>query len=168
MASKAQHGPENLFAQLRAPTGTIELAFRCMEIAEEEIAAAKCRSPLLSFQLEATFRGLCPTEPLRGLDEAVYRHHCRELLDRVVAGEDLLQGTAGECLGLLSRASLDAPPTRAAELLYWKLFEQVLPHPAKSIRDEAGLLTADAYDEACMRELEADIRRRLRSTRRGH
>ena len=165
MINEAKHESHELLNHLSQPTNSVGFTFLCMEIAEQEIAAAKQRHPLLSVQIHDAFRWLCPTEPLRGLDEAVYRHHCRELLERIVNGQDLSPGTAGECIAAVSGASLVSPPDRAAVLLYWSLFEQIFPHEAKRIREEAGVPVSDDYDRACMQELESDLRRKLRSTR---
>lgn len=165
MINEAKHEPHELLNHLLQPTNSIGFTFLCMEIAEQEIAAAKQCHPLLAAQIHDAFRCLCPTDPLRGLDEAVYRHHCRELLERIVIGQDLSRGTAGECIAALSGASLASPPDRAAVLLYWSLFEQIFPYEAKRIRDEAGAPVSDDYDRVCMQELESDLRRKLRSTR---
>ena len=165
MTHDARPEPRQLLDTLLASSSPIGFTFRCMEIAEEAIHEAKQQSPLLSAELDAAFRSLCPTEPLRGLDEAVYRHHCHELLDRVVGAQDLSLGTAAECLGLLSRASLEAPPSRAAQLLYWDLFEQVLPEEAQRLCGTPGFSAPDDHDRACMKELESDLRCQLASTR---
>jgi hypothetical protein len=73
-----------------------------------------------------------------------------------VNGEDLRPGTAAECLGALAAASLEAPPTRAAGLLYWELFGDAHGDPA-----------CDQYDRIQMKELEAELRRKLASDRGG-
>ena len=61
-------------------------AFHCMDLAEEEIALAKSDYPVFEAQIHDAFRHLCPTEPLRRLSDDVYRHHCREIIQRIVNG----------------------------------------------------------------------------------
>ncbi len=80
-------------------------------------------------------------------------------------GEDLRPGTAAECLGALAAASLEAPPTRAAGLLYWELFERVLPDQADTLRAEHADPACDQHDRIQMKELEAELRRKLASDR---
>jgi hypothetical protein len=142
-------------------------AFHCMDLAEEEIALAKSDYPVFEAQIHDAFRYLCPTEPLRGLSDAVYRQHCREIIQRIVNGEDIRPGTAAECLGALAAASLEVPPTRAAGLLYWELFERVLPDQADTLRDAHGDPACDQYDRIQTKELEAELRRKLASDRGG-
>ncbi|RAS59474.1 hypothetical protein C8D87_11486 [Lentzea atacamensis] len=55
--------------------------------------------------------------------ELVYRAHCRELLDRVVAGEDTRPGTAAEVICLLHNTSLISPLTSAATGLYMRMYQ---------------------------------------------
>jgi hypothetical protein len=148
-------------------TSAIGSAFHCMDLAEEEIALAKSDYPVFEAQIHDAFRHLCPTEPLRGLSDDVYRHHCREILQRIVNGEGLRPGTAAECLCALAAASLELPPTRAAGLLYWELFERVLPDQADTLRKDHGDLAFDQYDRIQMKELEAELRRKLTSDRGG-
>ena len=104
--------------------------FRRMDIAEDEIARAKQTHPLHAAKLHDAFRALCPTTPLRSISHTIYRNHCRELLERIVTNADLKPGTDAEILSILSEASLVAPPTRTAAVLYWRLFRRILPAQA--------------------------------------
>lgn len=145
--------------------GAITQTFRRMEIAEREIARAKEEFPLLATQIHESFRALCPTEPLRRLSDKVYRHHCRELLERVASGRDLRPGTDAELVAVISEASLAAPPDRATTYLYWQLFERVFPGEAGVIREDLGPVHADDYDRVRAKELEQSLRRKLAASR---
>lgn len=144
----------------------IRSTFRRMEIAEDEIARAKEAFPLKAEAIHNAFRYLCPTKPLECLSDDVYRQHCRELLKRIVDGADLRLGTAAEVLALLSAASLEAPPTRTAAVLYWQLFKRVLPEQSSTIADDIGPLLEDSYHEQQACELEAKLRRKLTCDRK--
>jgi hypothetical protein len=88
--------------------GTIAHTFRCMEIAEEEIAAAKAQHPLLAAPLHDGFRELCPPSVLREAGEPLYRAYCREVLARIAAGQALAPATTAELLAVLQAMSLAA------------------------------------------------------------
>jgi hypothetical protein len=138
--------------------GAAEFAFRCMEIAEEEIAFARARYPLFEKGINSAFRVLCPPDSLRSVSSEVYRHHCCELLERVTRNADMHLGTDAECLCALSEASIAALPNRRASLLYWRLFNRVLPLDAERIRMESGSPAFDLSDEHAVNELEASLR----------
>ena len=138
--------------------GAAEFAFRCMEIAEEEIAFARARYPVFEKQINAAFRFLCPPDSLRSVSSEVYRHHCCELLERVARKADMRLGTDAECLCALSQASMAALPNRNASLLYWRLFNRVLPLDAERIRMESGSPAFDSSDEHAVNDLEAALR----------
>jgi hypothetical protein len=126
--------------------GTIAHTFRCMEIAEEEIAAAKARQPLHAAQLYDGFRELRPPVVLREAGERLYRVYCREMLARIAAGSPLGAATTAELLALLQAMSLVAPLDRAATVLYWDRFAETFPADAARLRSEIGPVAADSYD----------------------
>jgi DNA repair protein RadC len=136
-----------------------------MEIAEEEIKTAKTWHPRRHKQLDAAFAALVPTEPLRGLADDLYRVHCRELLDRATGKGDMRRGTAAEVVGALAVASLEAPPSPAATLLYERLFTSLFPDKARSVLGSERVRKADEYEKTAMRELEATLRRKLATDR---
>lgn len=98
--------------------GAIEAAFRCMEFAEEEIAAAKKAYPLSADLMHRAFAIMCPSAPLRDGGEKLFRAHCRELLDRVHLEKDMRPGTTAEVVAVLSTMSFRAPLERPATALY--------------------------------------------------
>jgi hypothetical protein len=146
-------------------SATIAHAFRCMEIAEEEIAAAKARHPLLTAQLHDGFRELCPPAVLREAGERLYRAYCRELLARIVAGSPLAAATTAELLAVLQAMSLASPLERAATVLYWERFAEAFPADAARLRSEIGSVAADSYDQVRAKELETKLRRQLTRAR---
>ncbi|MGW4528852.1 hypothetical protein [Amycolatopsis sp. NPDC004378] len=99
-------------------------AFERMEWAEEEIAAAQARHPRQASQIWHSFSLLVPNSGLERMSyERVYRAHCREILDRVAAGEDTRPGTAAEICCAMLNTSLLAPLTSAATGLYMRMYQ---------------------------------------------
>ena len=101
----------------------LDAAFTTMEWAEEEIDAAKLRHPAAADRIWSSSRLLKPTLDLMRT-EIVYRAHCRELLDRVAAGQDTRPGTAAECCIALSEVSLQVPLNTTAAGLYARMWQQ--------------------------------------------
>jgi hypothetical protein len=152
---------------LGAPVfNAIEGAFRRMEHAEEEIAAAKRRFPEHAERIHRSFLLLCPSDVLMSAAETLYRLHCRELLERVAGGADTRAATKAELVALLADLSLDAPLDRSATLLYWQTFSALMPDDAAKLRCDIGAVAADSYDESCAQDLERKLRRKLRVSTR--
>jgi hypothetical protein len=144
-------------------------AFERMEWAEEEIAAAQARHPRHADRIWHSFSLLVPNSGLERMSyERVYRAHCREILDRVAAGEDTRLGTAvfaGEICCALLDTSLLAPLTSAATGLYMRMY-QAAGHPqfdelAESSRHHEALEHSliDDHERFARRQLSMDDRR---------
>ncbi|MFY1688146.1 hypothetical protein [Plantactinospora sp. WMMB782] len=103
--------------------GQLESAFAAMEWAEEEIEAARKRHPEADDRIWKSFLLLQPTHDLMRV-EMTYRAHCRELLDRVAAGEDTRPGTAAECCIALCETSQAGPLRESAAGLYFRMWEK--------------------------------------------
>lgn len=100
--------------------------FALMGLAEEEIAAAKDRYPQATELVYDAFRYLAPSPLLRPYPPGdLYRGHCREIIARLVAGQDLRPATDAELLGVFSETSLDAPLNGLGTLLYLQAFINV-------------------------------------------
>lgn len=155
-------------SDLLPPAGgrIIAETFRRMTIAEEEIRSAKARHPEKAARLDKAFRHLCPPALLGGLDDQLYRAHCREILDREAKGEKLRRGTAAEVIAALSQGSQLAPLGRVEALLYAQLFEEIFPEEAARILGDGRPAEPDADERARMRDLEDELRRKL-ATERG-
>lgn len=103
----------------------ITAAFNHMGIAEEVIAAA---SGGKDRELESrAFGVMCPSDPLRGKSIEVYRAHCTELMQRVMAGEDTRLATKAEVLCGMMAAATAAPLNAAGGALADWLFSEVMP-----------------------------------------
>ena len=158
--------PDSL-ADLMPPSlaRTVRTTFERMEIAEEEIEAAKIRHPKESESIHRAFGLLCPSNPIRDLSDDVFRFHCREILDRVASGQDVRQGTTAELLGFLSEASQMAPPTRVSALLYQELFARLYPdrigRPAASI----AMPEPDPFEREEIVSLDRRLRVKLATSR---
>lgn len=142
---------------LPAPvTNAIARTFARMEIAEDEIGRACRETPDAEERIERAFGALVPTASLRELSDELYRGHCREILARAAQGSDLRPGTRAEILATLSAASLSAPPTPVAFLLYQELFAVLFPEHL-----EANFPAIDGYEADEVRALESKLRRKL-------
>ncbi len=141
---------------LGGPLATVvEGTIRRMEIAEDEIAAAKRRCPRRAKSIDAAFLLLCPNDYLRGGDE-LYRAHCRELLGRVKRDENVEPATDAEIAFAMSQASLAAPPTQDFALAYAKVFARVFPEHADLVEDVGREHIPGRSDEII-----ADLRRKI-------
>lgn len=100
---------------------TIEPILHALTWAEDEIEAAQRRHPDSADLVGRSFRLLRPTFPLMR-NESVYRSHCRELLDRVISGDDTRPGTAAECCIALAETSQRVPLRSSAVGLYTRMW----------------------------------------------
>lgn len=128
-----------------------------IEWAEEEIERASRRHPAQADALFHAFPLLIPTSHLMST-MFVFRSHAREILARVVAGEDTRPGTAAEVCCLCCDSSLVAPLTSAAVGLYARMW-------AKAFPQQPQMTTAIEHYEAlhgsAIDDLEATTRRQL-------
>lgn len=131
--------------------------FESLEWSEEEIAAAMRRHPDQADTIWHSFSLLTPTHDLM-VTEFVYRAHCRELLDRVAAGEDTRPGTAVEVCCVCYEASQRAPLTSPATGLYMRMWSQAFPD--KPVFGDAGE-HHEALEGSRIDDMEADTRRKL-------
>lgn len=134
--------------------------FERMEWGEQEIAAAQARHPRYADRIWHSFSLLVPNTGLERMSsEMVYRAHCRELLDRVAAGEDTRPGTAAEGCCVLRNTSLLAPLTSAATGLYMRLWH------AAGLPEIEGFAEARTHYEALNKSLiddhEQEVRRKV-------
>ncbi|MGI5213330.1 hypothetical protein [Plantactinospora sp. CA-290183] len=116
--------------------------------ARQEIMAAQRRHPDGADRICKSSRLLTPTHGLMST-ASVYRAHCREVLDRVAAGEDTRPGTAAECCIALCKTSLRAPLTTSAVGLYVRMWARAGLPPVEMSDSSAyyEALAGSAIDE---------------------
>jgi hypothetical protein len=104
--------------------------FERMDWAEDEIARAQKRHPESADAIYHSFK-LLNSADSKGFErmgvELVYRSHCRELLERVAAGQDTRPGTAAEVAIACCEASLLSPLTTTAAGLYCRMWAIAFP-----------------------------------------
>jgi hypothetical protein len=144
---------------------TVRATFARVDIAEEEIQAAKLRFPACASEIHAAFACLCPTDPIRDLSEDVFRFHCREILERVAKAQDVRPGTTAEVLGFLADASQLAPPSRFAAFLYQRLFARLLPDRLTESCGGIAMPEPERFEKEEVLSLEGRLRRRLATDR---
>ncbi len=118
---------ELLGAPEAAFVSRVSRALGLTRVAEEEIAAAMRKGRRGRVRVWNSFGLLCPTANMVDLDDAVYRHHVRELLDRVAREEDTRPGTRAEVLCAISGATLASRLDRDVELLALTIADEVFP-----------------------------------------
>lgn len=110
--------------------------FASVEIAEEEIARARDGAEWDSDDpLWQSFKLMRPTHDLM-TTEFVYRAHCRELLERVRAGEDTRPGTDAEISLLISDGSQRTPLHGDVVALQMRIFARAYPEQAQEVFDD--------------------------------
>ncbi len=92
--------------------------------AEEEIEAAQGRHPR---HWDLLYHGFCLLRPTLDMNEMVYRAHCRELLERLVADEDTRVPTAAEVVLVCRNISLITPINGAGTLVYMRAWRRAFP-----------------------------------------
>lgn len=132
--------------------------FERMEWAEEEIQAAGHRHPHAADTLYHSFSLLPPSFPDLMSTEFVYRSHARELLERVVRGEDTRPGTAAEVFCLMSQISLMTPLNTAAAGLYFRMWAEAFPHQPMF----GELESYEKLERPLIDDFETEARRQLR------
>lgn len=110
--------------------------FALMGVAEEELATAKKKHPLAEFAIQKAFSILAPDAKffIKKHTE-LYRAHCRELLDRIIAGaskKELRLGTRAEVLSVMSGWSLEHPLGEQGAALFFTLFAEIFPERAEN------------------------------------
>jgi hypothetical protein len=126
-------------------------AFAAMKWAEDEIARAMRRHPDQADPIWHSFLLLQPHHDVVSATERNYRAHCRELLERVAAGEDTRPGTAMECIAVLRDTSLVAPLNATGFGLYMRVWDKaglpaVLPGPFE--REHYEAIRGEQIDDA--------------------
>ena len=135
--------------------------FRRMEIAEEEIAAARGTTEMdQDDPLWQAFQILGGNGDERMNTEFVYRAHCRELLERVKNGQDTRPATDAEISCAIAGASMAAPLPSPLVGLQARVFKRVFPEQYERIADDLDL---DTYERMYGREMdgwEAKLRKK--------
>ena len=147
----AELGGGGLFGEVAAILGLTE-------VAEEEINRGARRSRSHADTLYHSFKLLAPTGPMADRAEFVYRSHVRELLARVIAGQDTRPGTAAEICLACSQSSTVAPLTDTGAGLYGRMWVAAgFPADHFMTRQEHHeALSASLIDDA-----EREMRRKL-------
>lgn len=148
-------------------------AFRWVGIYDDEARAAIARHPdaadvfCHTGQLLARPYWLTAAQPFAGGDnETAYRGYVRELAERLATGQDTRPGTAVEILLALARFTAEVKAPAVIKGLYHRMWMQAFPdHPETAAAAEV-LAWDDRDDGSGIRELEAEMRRRLRQPRR--
>lgn len=146
-------------SQMLKETATwVASASQPIEWAEAEIEKASTEHPEYADDLFHAFELLTPTANVMRT-EFVYRSHCAELLERVVAGEDTRAPTNAEVAAACSETSLAGPLTTAGFTVYVRAWAAAFPDKLYVLGDDI-----DSYEHVAGYEadtLERGLRRKL-------
>ena len=136
--------------------------FEQMEWAEDEIKKHQRRHPKHANRIYHSFKLMTPTHELMG-QEFVYRSHVRELLARVVNGQDTRPGTAAEICITCCESSQVAPLTDTAAGLYGRMWKAAgFPGDQFDHRQELH----EALSGSLIDDAEREMRHKLRNDER--
>lgn len=136
---------------------TISNILGLTEVAEDEIGRAQRRHRAQADTLWHAFTLLTPTGDMSALAPFVYESHARELLARVVAGQDTRPGTAAEVCLACRTASAVAPLTDTAAGLYGRMWAAAgFPGDQFDMRQEHH----EALSSSLIDDLEREARRK--------
>jgi len=136
--------------------------FELMGWAEDEITKAQERhgetgkGPLWN-----SFLILKVTDQPYMWSEIIYRAHCRELLDRVAAGQDIRPATDAEMIAAMRESSLTAPLSSAAATLYFRIAARSFPELWAACGDHSDLTAYEAVHGTAADEHEGWLRKKL-------
>jgi hypothetical protein len=162
--------PEAFFApgqtlyKLLGPLGSfVRSIFERIEIAEGVIDEKKTARPLQADRIDRSFSLLCGTEVLEEAPHRLYRKHCEELIDRVVAGADTRPPTKAELIAAISGITFITPVKRHVTCLYWRIFTELFPADAQRIEDGdlSDTMIFSSYEQREADELMLGLSRRL-------
>jgi hypothetical protein len=124
----------------------------------EDLIETMCRThPEHADRIWHSFKLLRPTDDKMGT-EAVYRSHCAEIIERVIAHEDTRPGTAAECCIACCETSQIAPLTAAGTGVYLRLWAKAgLPGLDDIARDPYEAIRGEVIDDH-----ERELRRKLK------
>jgi hypothetical protein len=156
--------------ELTTHQAQIGRVFECMDVVEEELAAAlsvyKRRrghaAVVVVQRLEKqAFKYLAPGDLLRDFGLSLYRAHVRELIDRIVHARPLDEGTDAEVLAVLSRGSTVAPPGQDYTAAMHRLFKKCLPEEWKRLEPDLEPQEPHEYLPGGAADIIEELRRKL-------
>jgi hypothetical protein len=131
----------------------------CLEWAEDEIQAAMRRHPDASDTLWHSLMLLRPNDYHRLITEWVFRSHCRELLERVAAGEDTRPATDAEICCMTLAVATRTPIHTAAYGMHIRLWHRAFP--GKEVLQADEIAHYEAIHGERMTDLEREARAKL-------
>ncbi|MFI2478772.1 hypothetical protein [Nocardia xishanensis] len=147
-AAGVSTSPEAVLTQL---SDYLKAGFAQIELAEAEIERAQARYPVKRNALYHSFSLLKPTHE-RMAQLFVYRSHCRELLDRVAAGECTKPGTAAEVAIAMLVTSRRVPLNTSGFGLYARMWATAGFPPVQGLTESAAPYEAIASTRIDERE----------------
>jgi hypothetical protein len=151
---------ENTLRELLGDTHNVILdTLDCLEWSEEEIQAAMRRHPRVADTLWHSNMLLRPHGDRRLMTEFVFRAHCRELLERVAAGEDTRPATDAEICSATLAIAARTPIRTTAFGMYMRLWHKVFP--SKEILRPDEIAAYETVRGQKMDDLERETREKL-------
>ncbi len=132
---------------------TLEL----MDIAEQEIADFQKCYPEYKDEIWNAFSHLC-WHFGSDVNEKIYRHHARELLQRIVDGKDLNPGTKAEILNLILDCSISQPLQIRVTALAEQIFKEIFGNVFDSV--EQAPFISEPWENSSL-EILSELRQKL-------
>jgi hypothetical protein len=148
----------DLIALFNETKSIVARALQWVDWAEEEIDHAGAQHPAHGDDLFHAFPLLTPTVGLMST-QFVYRSHCRELLARVVTGDDTRPPTNAEIAAACCETSLLGPLKPGGFTVYMRAFGRAFPDKAGHLSDDIEAYEHVAGPQAD--DLERGLRRKL-------
>ncbi len=140
-------------------TNKIGLYLDCLDWEEDEIQAAMRRHPRAADTLWHSNMLLCPNDNGRLTTEWVFRSHCRELLERVAAGEDTRPATDAEICCMTLAIATRTPIRSTASAMHMRLWHRAFP--GKPILRDDEITGYETVRGTKMDDLERETRAKL-------
>jgi hypothetical protein len=141
--------------------------FALVEVAEQEIAAAKKRWPKKAKAFDAAFLDLCPEQPMIEFGELLYRAYVQERLKQIEAGQGR-SATNAEIAMTISRLSNLTPIHWEYTAAYWLAMCAMFGEKKMlglTGEKEEHVYTVNQFKEAqeCLLGVKNDINRRIKN-----
>lgn len=142
--------------------GFFKSVFDFMGLAEEVIADMKNEYPDREKEIHNAFKYLYPNRELFiSITPVVYKHHCREIIERVLNKHPLNFGTSAEVLLVLHNMSFVHPLSQTYSFLIDRLFKEVMGLDAASmIKGDFDYILQEAYPGEAD-EIDTMLRRKI-------
>lgn len=161
-SGRAGVGLQDAFKSIGFDPSTIYGVFEYVDIADKFIEDTIRKYPDRAPELWDTFKLLQPSTKMMKMHHKVYDHHIRELMQRVLNGDDLKPATRAEIQVEMSEVSQVIPIHNRGAFLFSRLFKQIFGATHRIVQDIDTVALNEPYKGAAD-EMESELRHKLRN-----